>query len=104
MKRVIEGKSYNTDTAEHICDLECSDYPNDFRYHDTALYRTKKGAYFLSGEGGPMSMWSRAAMGGGSTSGKGIQLIDYAEARETAERAGLDEEEMTAAGFKIEEG
>ncbi|MEX2492957.1 MAG: hypothetical protein WD425_14475 [Nitrospirales bacterium] len=58
MKRVIDSKVHNTQTATEICELPCHHYRGDFQYHDTTLYRTPKGAYFVAGEGGPMSMWA----------------------------------------------
>jgi len=103
MTRVIGGKVYNTETATLVCDLDCSHYPNDFQYHDTRLYRTKKGAYFIAGTGGPMSMW-RCKVQNGYGDGGGIRAVDYEEALMYAEAAELDPEEMIEAGFKIEEG
>ena len=103
MKKVIDGRVYNTETADCICDLRCSHYPSDFAYHETSLYRTKKGAYFLAGKGGPMSRW-RCKVGNGFSGGSGLLLLDYEEARGYAEAADLEPEEMAAAGFAIEEG
>ena len=102
-KQVIDGKVYNTETASEICELPCPHYPGDFQYHLTYLYRTKKGAYFLAGEGGPMSMWVEPACGGGRTSGSGIRVLDAEAARGYAESANLNEEEMIDAGFEVEE-
>ena len=104
IKRIIDGKSYNTETAIKVCELYSSAYPSDFAFHDTALFRTKRGTYFLAGKGGPMSMWRENAIGGGWTDGFGIRVVHYAEAREIAENAGLDVEDMVAAGFQVEEG
>lgn len=104
MKKVIDGKVYNTETAEHICTLECRYYPGDFGYHDTGLYRTKKSTYFLHGTGGPMTMWAQPEGNTGRRGGSGLRVISADEAREYAEDAGLEPEEMIAAGFEIEEG
>ena len=49
MKRIIDGKTYNTETAEKICDTGNDEYATDFRYENSALYITKKGAYFIAG-------------------------------------------------------
>ena len=104
MKRVIDGKIYDTKTAEEICELPCSAQgKSDFRYHDTDLYRTKRGAYFLAGEGGAMSMWAQS-VGNAYTWGDGLRVISKEEAREYAEAAELSPEDMQAAGFEIEEG
>lgn len=54
MKKVINGKVYNTETAEEVASYSFSN-SNDFRYIREKLYRTKKGNWFLYGEGGPMT-------------------------------------------------
>lgn len=103
MKRVIAGRVYNTETATRICSLPChAESTSDFSYHDTDLYRTKNGNYFLAGEGGPMSMWSKSH-GNSTSGGEGITPIDKAEAMEYAESADLKPEEMIAAGFNLTE-
>ena len=102
-KQVINGKVYNTETAEEICELPCSYYGSDFNFHLTHLYRTLKGAYFLAGKGGPMSMWAEPSGGNGRTSGSGIRVLDAEAARGYAESANLNEEEMIDAGFEVEE-
>jgi hypothetical protein len=51
MKQIIDGLTYNTDTARELCELPCSAYNGDFAHHNTSLYMTKKGAFFLSGHG-----------------------------------------------------
>lgn len=86
MKRIIEGKCYDTDTAVHVCNLPCdTESIRDFSWHTTALYQTRKGVFFLAGEGGPMSMWARSIAGGRSTfGGEGIRLISEQEARDHA--------------------
>jgi hypothetical protein len=58
MKRIIEGKLYNTETAAKLCELACDFSKGNFRWHDTALYQTRGGAFFLAGEGHAMSMWA----------------------------------------------
>lgn len=102
IKRVIDGKVYDTETAEQICDCGSHGYSSrDFKWHDTYLYRTKNGAFFLAGEGGPMTMWAQQS-GNGVGYGEGIRALSEAEAREYAERAEMDPGEM-AKYFKIEE-
>ncbi len=44
MKRIIDGKRYNTETATCVCDCSPSGfYHGDFRWEDTQLYRTPRG-------------------------------------------------------------
>ncbi len=89
MRKIINGKRYDTTTATEICD--CSPigyYAGDFRYEDTKLYRTKRGNWFLAGRGGAMSRWSRPIGSNGSGGGSGIQPLDADEARSFLERYG----------------
>tara|TARA_R110001583_G_scaffold39630_1_gene126820 strand:+ start:2053 stop:2373 length:321 start_codon:yes stop_codon:yes gene_type:complete len=104
-KAIIEGKTYNTNTAWLICELPCStESVSYFDWHMTDLYRTKKGAYFLAGEGGPLSMWSSDQGNGNKGSGEGIRVIDAAQARQHMEDAGCDAEDFAEYGFSVEEG
>jgi hypothetical protein len=99
MKRVIAGRVYNTETADEICtDSRCH---GDFSDHDTTLYRTKNGNFFLSGSGGPMSLWSQSCGQNSWTGGRGLIAIDTAEAQRFAERCDLDSDDMIAAGFAV---
>ena len=51
MKKVINGKSYNTETATAIADDEFSDGSNRMSHgRCTTLYKTKKGNYFVEHE------------------------------------------------------
>lgn len=55
MKKIINGKVYNTQTAVRIYDYDNQLFVTDFRFYSETLYKTKKGSYFLLKEGGPMS-------------------------------------------------
>ena len=83
MKKVINGKLYNTDTATPLAS-RC-EHHGDFRSVDESLYRTKKGSYFLAGSGGPMSKYAVACDNGWS-GGSDIIPITEEEARGWAER------------------
>lgn len=103
MKRVIDGRIYDTETATRICEVGCE--TGDFHGHTTALYKSPKGTFFLAGKGGPLSMWARSTEGErGRSSGEGLRLVDAVEAAEIAEAEGLDPDRMRAAGFSVEEG
>ena len=91
MERVIEGKVYDTRTAKRICELPCSaEFRSDFYWHDTDLYKSPAGTFFIAGEGSPLSMWGEAHGQGGRIGGSGLRLITQQEARGIAEAAGLD--------------
>ena len=64
MKKIINCKLYNTDTAELVADDQYS-YPSDFDYWYEALYRKKNGEFFLYGDGGPCSKYCKCVGQGG---------------------------------------
>jgi len=80
MKKVIDGKVYNTETAEEVHNWSNHYYRNDFGYCEETLYKTKKGNYFLYGEGGAMSKYSRPVGNNGQTGGDGITVMTKYEA------------------------
>lgn len=61
MKAIIEGKRYNTETAEQIASDWNGLSRTDFNYMDETLYRTENGAWFLHGAGGAMTKYSEPA-------------------------------------------
>lgn len=58
MKKIIDKKSYNTETANEVYIWWNGLSTRDFSYCYETLYRTKKGNYFLLGEGGAMSKYA----------------------------------------------
>ena len=86
MKRIIDGKTYNTDTATHICDTSNGLPDGDFQAEYSDLYVTKKGAYFLAGSGGPSSRFAREVENGWSSGGSGIIPLTKSEACDVVER------------------
>jgi predicted HicB family RNase H-like nuclease len=88
MKRIINGRTYSTETADLICTLSCPFGRSDFHWHDTAMYRTKGGAYFLAGEGNAMSMWSRSVDRNSWGPGEGIKPLAVSEAQSILEEEG----------------
>jgi hypothetical protein len=84
MKKVIGGKIYDTETAEEIGGWSNNLGHSDFRNISESLYRTKKGRFFLAGEGGPMTKYSRRC-GDSTGGGEDIQPLTHEEAREWAE-------------------
>ena len=67
MKRIIDGKVYDTETANVVESDEYST-PGDFHHTFQTLYVTKKGSYFFHGGGGPMTEYA-VSVGNNSTSG-----------------------------------
>jgi hypothetical protein len=104
MRQVIDGRVFDTDTATEICRAAYGGSRTDFQWHETALYRSPRGQFFLAGQGGPMSRWAQDVDGGGRSGGSGIVLLTQDEAREFMERQGCDVEAFERAGLPVEEG
>lgn len=85
MKKIINGKVYNTDTAKEMACWSNSGDWRDFSHYRETLYQKKTGEYFLHGEGGPMTKYAKSC-GQNQWSG-GCQIIPLAweSAREWAE-------------------
>ena len=84
MRKVIKGRTYNTETSKQIGSWDNGIYGSDFKSCQEDLYKNTKGAYFLVGEGGPLSKYSVSR--GNETSGS-TELIPMTatEAQEWAE-------------------
>lgn len=85
MKKIINGKKYNTETAKELGCWNNGFLPNDFNYCQETLYIKKTGEYFLHGEGGALTQYSEKTYGG-STSGEDITPLTENEAKEWAEK------------------
>ena len=103
MKKIIDGKLYNTETATHIVDWDNGLYCNDFGWCEESLYVTKKGAYFIHGEGGAMSCWSTPCGSNGTCGGGGIRVLTKAEALQWCEDRDVDGDTI-AEHFEVQEG
>jgi hypothetical protein len=86
MKQVINKKVYNTETAECLAEYDNGLSGGDFHSLSESLYKTKKGAYFMHGVGGPMTEY--AVRNGNNTSGSSKitpmireEAIEWAESR-----------------------
>ena len=84
MKKVINGRLYNTDTATCLGGYSFSS-TRDFRYIEEYLYRTKRGSYFLHGEGGPLTKYREQVGQNEWGYGEDILPLTEEEAREWAE-------------------
>lgn len=89
MKKIINRKLYDTDTAKAIGSWT-NNYTG-FHAESERLYRKKTGEYFLYGSGGPMSKYAVSIENGTSGSSKIIPLSeneakDWAEEHLTADK------------------
>lgn len=84
MKKIINGKKYDTDTA-----TKCGSYEHgcggDFGYIYEALYRKKTGEFFLYGEGGAFTKYRKPDGLNNYRGGEGITPMTEKEAKKWAE-------------------
>lgn len=85
MKKVFDGKLYDTETATKLCADSWEE--GNFRFTSEALYRTKNGRYFLAGESGPMGRYAHTE-NGSTSGGRGLVPLDEGDAREWMEEHG----------------
>ena len=91
MKKIINGRIYDTDTARNIGSWSNNLGAGDFNSCTEILYQKKTGEYFLYGCGGAMTIYSSADGSGGVTGGSAIipfsekQAKNWAEAHLSAE-------------------
>lgn len=86
MKQIINGKKYDTKTATFLGDYQNTWDRGDFHHYSEELYRKRTGEYFLYGEGGPMSHYSRQTAMNEWSGGERITPLTEDEAREWAEK------------------
>ena len=80
MKKIINSKLYDTETAKEIGSTYNGLNCGDSSYCEEKLYLKKTGEFFLYGEGGPMTKYGRA-VGDGYAWGESIVPIDIADAK-----------------------
>lgn len=98
MKKIINGKLYDTDTAKEIGSRFHGEGVRDFRHYSETLYRKRTGEYFMYGEGGPMSRYAETIGQNQWSGGEKIIPLDYKAATKWAE------ENMDADDYQAEFG
>lgn len=59
MKKIINGRKYNTETAKRLAGWDNNRSYSDFSYCSEELYKKKTGEFFLYGDGGAMTKYRR---------------------------------------------
>lgn len=91
MKKIINGRKYDTDTAKFLVSESNGLGYRDFGYCEETLYRKKNGEFFLYGEGGPMTKYAqRVDMNTWSGGCKITPLTEEEAKRWTEQRASVD--------------
>ena len=101
MRRIVNGKVYDTETADWIANYEYR-HRGDFHWYAEDLYRTKKGTFFLAGEGGGLSKYQVEVGCRSWCGGSKIIVLTEEEAREWVEKYGSTR--LYEKLFDVEEG
>lgn len=82
MKKIVNGKRYDTKTATEIASSWNGCSRSDFKFLLETLYKTDGGAWFLAGEGGALTKYAEVLEGGRShCGGKDVVPLTPAEAK-----------------------
>lgn len=99
MKKVINGKLYDTATAREVsCVGHGGQSFRDFNYYQETLYCKRTGEYFLYGNGGPASKYAQYVDYNTRSGGQKIIPLTLAQAKAWAE------EELTGDEYEEEFG
>lgn len=101
MKKIINGKLYDTSTAHLVGEWDNQRH-GSFDYVAESLYRKRTGEFFLHGEGGARSRYATQCGYGSWGSGEAIIPLSWDAARQWAEDH-LDADEYQAAFGEIVE-
>ena len=85
MKKIIEGKLYDTDTAKEVGMWANAGSWRDFSHMVERLYRKRTGEFFLHGQGGPATKYAESTGQNSWSGGSKIIPLTVASARKWAE-------------------
>lgn len=85
MKKIINGKVYDTEKAKELGTYSNAGGWRDFNHFEETLYQKRTGEFFLFGEGGPMTRYAEAEGQNSWSGGRRIMPMSYDEARQWAE-------------------
>ncbi len=83
MKKIINGRMYNTDTANLLARWDNGYMYSDFKYTEESRYQKKTGELFLYGYGGGMSKYA-VSFGDRKGGSETIIPVPYDKAKEWA--------------------
>ena len=98
MRKIIDGRTYNTTTSKLVGTWTNGRGIRDFSHQEESLYKNTKGAYFIHGEGGPMSPYKKRVESNSWTGDEQIIPFTAEEAQQWAE------EKLTADEYEQEFG
>ena len=85
MKKIINGKRYNTETSKMVGYYWNKKAINDFRHFEEKLYKKKTNEFFLYGEGGPASRYTKSLGNNSWTGNKKIIPLSLEAAKKWVE-------------------
>lgn len=99
MRKIINGKTYDTETAKEVAILIRS---CERDYFEETLFLKRTGEFFLYGEPGPLHIWLGDQAYAMAPYGRGITPLTVEEARKWAEE-GMMPKAREALFGKVEE-
>ncbi len=97
MKKVIDGRVYDTDKAQLLGEVQHGDYGN-FESWGQALYKSKSGLYFMNCWGGPLSQYGYSCPGGNISGDDFIHPVNIEQAKNWSEKNMTGDEYIEAFG------
>ena len=85
MKKIINGKKYDTTTARELKGWANHVPASDFSYYEETLYQKRNGEFFLHGRGNAASRYATSCGTDGWASGEEIVPLTWEAARKWAE-------------------
>lgn len=85
MKKIINRRKYDTDTATEIATYNNGKSYTDFGYIIESLYRKKNGEFFLAGESGAFMRYAHVCADNSVCGGSGIVPLSVDEAKDWVE-------------------
>ena len=84
MKKIINGKRYDTETAM-FCGSDSYSNRMELSWWEETLYQKKTGEFFLYGEGGPMSRYAETTGQNSWSGGERLMPLSLSTAQKWAE-------------------
>ena len=88
MRKIINKKMYDTETAECVEEFENTPYKGNAHYYKESLYRKKTGEFFLYGYGNARTKYAAVTIGGMYSPDEKIIPLSEDEAKNWMEQYG----------------
>ena len=85
MKKIINGKVYDTEKAKYLGCVSAKKRDRDTEYWEEELYLKRTGEYFIYGRGGALTKYAEPRENSNWGSGSRIMPVTYDEATKWAE-------------------